>query len=140
MALWTETQLLGTELEIVSDHDLTGLLDAIRGHVAVIRGSRDDGRHTLWVERIDWARTGLNDVVCGYVELIESLPARPRALWDGALDRCLNTGIQAGVTPNAYPVNLSAETMARASRIGARHQFTVYAAHSEPPSSEIAGA
>jgi hypothetical protein len=50
MAEWTKTQLLGTELEIVSDQDLTTLLAAIHASVRVIRSSLDDGAHTLWVE------------------------------------------------------------------------------------------
>jgi hypothetical protein len=132
MAGWTKTQLLGTELEIVSDQDLTTLLAAIHASVRVIRSSIDDGAHTLWVELNVPAELDLDDTIQRYVDLIESLPSEPRAAWNAALDRCLNTGVQAGVEPHAYPLELSVESMARAARVHARHQFTVYAAHQEP--------
>jgi hypothetical protein len=133
MAEWTKTQLLGTELEIVSDQDLTTLLAAIHASVRVIRSSLDDGAHTLWVELDVPAMMDLDDTIQTYVGLIESLPSEPRAVWNAASDRCLNTGVQAGVEPHAYPIKLSSESMRRASRIHLRHQFTVYAAHEEAP-------
>ncbi len=132
---WNETRTLGTELEIVSNGDLTPLLEHLESHVAVIRNSIDDGRHTLWLE-LDPTEGDVDDAVQRYVRLLEDLPAHLREIWDASSDRCLNTGIQAGWTPHAHPVRLSADSISRAARISIRHQFTVYAAHSPPASSE----
>src|SRR5689334_22212771 len=125
---WDETQRLGTELEVVSDDDLTPLLEHLQSHVAVIRNSVDDGRHTLWLE-LEPTEIDLDDAVQRYAALVEALPAHLRALWDASLDRCLNTGIQSGWTPHAYAVRFSAESISRAARVALRHQSTVYAAH-----------
>jgi hypothetical protein len=121
------TQRLGTELEVVSDVDLTPLLECLRLHVCVIRNSVDDGRYTLWCELVP-TEADLDDAVQRYVGLVEALPADVRAVWDASVDRCLNTGIAAGWRPNAYPIQLSAHSISRAARISVRHQFTVYAA------------
>lgn len=132
---WNETQRLGTELEVVSEVDLTPLLECLRSHVSVIRNSADDGRHTLWCELVP-TEADLDDAVQRYVGLVEALPADVRAVWDASVDRCLNTGIQAGWKPSAYPVQLSADSISRAARISVRHQFTVYAADEKAASSK----
>jgi hypothetical protein len=127
---WSETRRLGTELEIVADFDLTPILEQLRSYVAVLRNSVDDGLHTLWLE-LDPTESDLDDAVRRYVAMIEALPSGERSLWDKSVDRCLNTGIQAGVKPHAYAIRLSADSIVQAARISVRHQFTVYAAHDE---------
>jgi hypothetical protein len=128
MLVRSDTNRLGTELEVVAEHDLTPLLDAIRQSVTVIRESLDYGRYTLRVGLVP-DEADLDDAVRRYVQLIESLSPALRALWDDSIDRCFNTGIQAGTTPPAYRLVLSAESIALAARIAVRHQFTIYAAH-----------
>lgn len=125
---WNETRRLGTELEVVSESDLTPLLKHLEPWVAVLRNSVDDGRHTLWLELAP-TEADLDDAVQRYVAMLEALPVDLRTLWNTSADRCLNTGIQAGWTPHAYPIRLSAESISQAARIGVRHQFTVYAAN-----------
>ncbi len=132
---WNETKTLGTELEVVADVDLTPLLEHFQPHVAVVRNSVDDGRHTLWLELVP-TEGDVDDAVQRYVRLVESLPVHLRSRWDASIDRSLNTGIQAGWTPHAQAVRLSADSISRAARISIRHQFTVYAAHSPPAPSE----
>jgi hypothetical protein len=127
MARIGATSRLGTELEIVADFDLTPLLERLQPHVEVLRNSVDDGRHTLWVE-LEPTESDIDDAVERYVGMIEALSPPLRALWDTSTDRCLNTGVQAGWTPHAFPVRLSAGSIARAARISVRHQFTIYAA------------
>ena len=129
---WNGTCRLGTELEVVADFDLTPLLSHIGSRVAVLRNSVDDGRHTLWLE-LDPGETDLDDAVQRYVAMIEAMPSDLRSLWDASVDRCLNTGIQSGWRPHAYPIRLSAESIAQAARISIRHQFTVYAADAAGP-------
>lgn len=125
--LLNETQRLGTELEVVCDVDLTPLLECLGSHVCVIRNSADDGRYTLWCQLVP-TEADLDDAVRRYAALVEGLPVNVRAVWDASVDRCLNTGIQAGSRPHAYLVQLSADSISRAARICVRHQFTVYAA------------
>jgi hypothetical protein len=128
----SETSLLGTELEVVADFDLTPLLEELQNEVVVLRNSVDDGRHTLWLE-LDSGEEDVDDAVRLWTGMIEALPVHLRSLWDTSTDRCLNTGIQAGRHPHAYAVGLSAESAAQASRLALRHQFTVYAAVTDSP-------
>ena len=109
-----------------ADFDLTPLLEQLGSGVAVVRNSVDAGRHTLWVQHSS-TETDLDDAVRRYAMMIEVLPKQVRDLWNNSLDRCLNTGIQAGVHPPSYALELSAAAMALEVRIAARHQFTVYA-------------
>jgi hypothetical protein len=122
-----ETLRLGTELEVVADFDLAPLLGEFGARVGVIRNSVDSGRHTLWVQ-LNPTETDLDDAVRRYAEMVEGLSAEVRHLWDTSLDRSLNTGIQAGQSPHAYVLELSAASMSLEARISVRHQFTVYAA------------
>jgi hypothetical protein len=122
-----ETSRLGTELEVVADFDLTPLLQEFHAQVDIVRNSVDSGRHTLWLQLVP-TEFDLEDAVRRYVAMIETLPEKARQLWDTSLDRCLNTGIQAGWSPHEYILDLSAAAMALEARISLRHQFTVYAA------------
>ena len=128
---WTTAQLLATELEVAADFDLQPLLDHLRAEVSVVRNSVDDGQHVLWVELNDHP-PDVNAAVHRYVDLIEALPTHLRDLWRTASDRCLNTGVQSGVSPHALSVQLSVDAMARASRLALRHTVTVYATAPEP--------
>ncbi len=60
--------------------------------------------------------------------MIEALPQQVRHLWNTALDRCLNTGIQAGRSPHSFVLELSSASMSLEVKISTRHQFTVYSA------------
>ncbi|MBK8252362.1 MAG: hypothetical protein IPK82_06800 [Polyangiaceae bacterium] len=118
--------LLGTELEVVAEVDLQPLLESFQHQVAVIRNSLDEGRYTLWVELTQTDGT-VEDAVRQYTALVKALPPSARTLWDSAIDRCLNTGVQAGYAPHAFPVGLSTNAMALAVRASLRHVFTIYA-------------
>ncbi|HTA21195.1 MAG TPA: hypothetical protein VK989_18010 [Polyangia bacterium] len=126
--LHDETARLGTELEVVAHFDLTPLLEQFGARVAVLRSSVDAGRHTLWLE-LDPTETDLDDAVRRYAAMIEALPEDVRRLWDTSLDRCLNTGIQAGRGPNGFALALSSASMSLEAAISTRHQFTVYPAN-----------
>ncbi len=126
-----ETARLGTELEVVADFDLTPLLEQLGAQVAVLRSSVDAGRHTLWLE-LDPTETDLDDAVRRYATMIEALPEDVRHLWNTSLDRCLNTGIQAGRSPNGFALELSSASMCLETGISTRHQFTIYSANAVP--------
>jgi hypothetical protein len=121
-----ETRRLGTELEVVADFDLTPLLEQLGSRVAVIRNSVDSGRHTLWFQHVPTEKD-LDDAVRRYAVMIEALPDQVRDLWNNSFDRCLNTGVQGGLHPPSYALELSSSAMALEVRIAARHRFTVYA-------------
>ncbi len=125
---FAETARLGTELEVVADLDLTPLLEQLGSQVAVLRNSVDSGRHTLWLELVPTERD-LDDAVRRYAAMIEALPLPARRLWDASLDRCLNTGIQAGRHPPSFVLELSPAAMSLEASISTRHRFTVYAAN-----------
>ena len=121
-----ETDRLGTELEVVADFDLTPLLEHLGARVAVLRNSLDSGRHTLWLELVPTEKD-LEEAVGRYAAMVDALPQPLRHLWNASLDRCLNTGIQAGRRPPSFVLELSPATMALEAAIATRHRFTVYA-------------
>jgi len=63
--------------------------------------------------------------------LIEALAKAPRDLWNRAKVRDFNIGVQAGMDPHSYEIELEEGTVKAASEIHARIVFTVYAPETE---------
>jgi hypothetical protein len=63
--------------------------------------------------------------------LVESLPSDIRRLWGECEDRCLNVGIQSGVTPHASAFRISTDAIAKLIAMAARLEITVYSADGE---------
>jgi hypothetical protein len=67
-----------------------------------------------------------DDAILRYAMLVESLPSDIRRLWDECEDRCLNVGIQSGLTPHASAFRISSDAIAKLDAIAARLEITVY--------------
>jgi hypothetical protein len=68
---------------------------------------------------------------CGTARLVESLRSDIRRLWDEWEDRCLNFGIQSGVSPHANAFRISTAAIAKLVSRAARLEMTVYTADGE---------
>jgi hypothetical protein len=124
------TRFLNVDLELVATFDLTPLLVRLNATTFTLRDSMADGRRTVWMElAADPKET--DDAILRYATLVESLPSKIRRLWDKCEDRCLNIGIQRGVTPHASAFPISTAALAKLVAIAARLVITVYSVEGE---------
>jgi hypothetical protein len=124
------TQFLNVDLELVATFDLTPLLEHFNPTTFTLRDSVDDGQRTVWME-LDTDPKDTDDAILRYAMLVESLPSDIRRLWDECEDRCLNVGIQSGLTPHASAFRISTDAIAKLVAIAARLEITVYSADGE---------
>jgi hypothetical protein len=124
------TQFLNVDLELVATFDLAPLLEHFNPTTFTLRDSVDDGRRTVWME-LDADPKDTDDAILRYAMLVESLPSDIRRLWDECEDRCLNVGIQSGLTPHASAFRISTDAIAKLVAIAARLEITVYSADGE---------
>ena len=123
------THFLNVDLELVTTGEIDPLLDAW-GALVMLRDSVEDGRRTIWVE-LEEEYPDVDSTLGGFLELIESLPASLRQLWDNCVDRCFNVGIQAGTSANSVAFSIASSTLRTIANADARIEFTVYGASPE---------
>lgn len=126
MVTFNKTLILGAELELIANFDLQPLLEYFQNHTEVIRNSTDGVVHTVWLE-LEPTEANLDEALRRYTSLIDAFPISIRSLWDACTDRCINTGIQGGLSPHAVPVHISAEVLAGLAKTGVRLEFSIYA-------------
>ena len=124
------TRFLNVDLELVATSDLTPLLKHFDRTTFTLRDSVDEGRRTLWME-LHADPKDTNDAILQYAMLVESLPSDIRRLWDECEDRCLNVGIQSGLTPHASAFRISTDALAKLVTIATRLEITGYSAPGE---------
>jgi hypothetical protein len=121
------TQFLNVDLELVATVELNPLLEHLNSTTFTLRDSMDHGRRTVWME-LDPDPKDTDDAILRYAMLVASLPGDLRRLWDECEDRCLNVGIQSGVSPHASAFRISTDTIAKLVAIAVRLEITVYSA------------
>jgi hypothetical protein len=124
------TRFLNVDLELVATFDLAPLLKHFDPTTFTLRDSVDKGRRTVWME-LHADPKDTDDAILRYAMLVESLPSDIRRLWDECEDRCLNVGIQSGLTPHASAFRISTAALAKLVAIAARLEITVYSAPGE---------
>ena len=123
------TYFLNVDLELVTGGEIGPLL-AEWGALVMLRDSVDDGKRTIWIE-LEEEYIDVDSTLRGFLDLVESLPAPLRKLWDECDDRCFNVGVQAGATPNSVAIGISSNTLRRIAVVDAHAVFTVYGAPRE---------
>ena len=124
------TKFLNVDLELVATIDLTPLLEHLNSKTFTLRDSMDNGQRTVWME-LDPDPKDTEDAILRYAALVESLPGDLRRLWDECQDRCLNIGIQTGLSPHARAFGISTAAIAKLVAISSRLKITVYSADGE---------
>jgi hypothetical protein len=119
------TRFLNVNLELVATTDVQPLLAHLEASTIELRNSVDDGNQTVWLE-LDADPSDPDEAIRGFAALIESLPDHLREQWAGCDDRCLNIGIERGLTPHASAFGISSETLVRIAGLTARLEITVY--------------
>jgi hypothetical protein len=97
------------------------------------------GSRVLWqrlgkVGRAHWVRLMLSrqptspaDAILSFAKLVTKLPPAARAVWDTAVRREFDIGIETGVEPNVAEWVLEPKVMKAATELGAQLRITVYA-------------
>jgi hypothetical protein len=113
------------DLDVASRADLGPLIAALEPGAFCLDGSASRRRGAN-VATFELSRQPRNPDagIRAFVSLIESLPPRARALWNGATRRDFNVGVEAADRSQQFTV--LAETVASAGRVGGSITFTVY--------------
>jgi hypothetical protein len=120
------TNFLNVDLDILSRSRLEPLVAAFGKNVSVhyvgAEGSRYGAHLSLYFPgNADKAIKSLS-------LLVNKLPAQARRLWNSALMKDFNIGIQGGIKPHSCEFPLSLATLSAVVKLGARVVITVYAA------------
>ena len=121
------TRFLNVDLDIISRKPLEPLVLAFGRRVSphyVGREGRRYGAHlalAAYPERADRA-------ILAFVSLVRRLPASGRRVWDAALTRDFNIGLDAGFRPQSYELALDPKVVEAVADVRGRIIFTVYAA------------
>jgi hypothetical protein len=125
LASESATQYLNVDLDVWSSQSLEPLVAALGERVCVHYVGREGRRHGAHVSLARTSRSA-DATARALARLIETLPQPARRLWDTASARDFNIGIQAGLTPHAHEVRLSATTLEIIARLGGRIVVTTY--------------
>ena len=121
---------MNVDLDVYSRSNLQRLITALGKNVFVLHAGRDKRTYSAHLEL---ARNTKNAdaTIRRFCTLIEALAKAPRDLWNRAKVRDFNIGVQAGMDPHSYEIELEEGTVKAASEIHARIVFTVYAPETE---------
>lgn len=121
----TRTRFLNVDLELHASQDLTELVKAFEPSAFAL--------HCMPVEDGYFANLELDAqphepeaAIRTFVRLVESLPRRARALWNGAAKRSFSIGVAAGSMSSSLELALTPAALRLAADVGARIVFVVY--------------
>jgi hypothetical protein len=120
------TQFLNVDLDIYSTSNLEPLITALGKKVFVLYAGRDKRTYSARLELASNTKNA-DATIRRFCNLIAALPKAGRDLWNTAKVRDFNIGVQAGMYPHSYEIELEEVTVKAASQIHARIVFTVYA-------------
>jgi hypothetical protein len=120
------TRFLSVDLDIYAKFDLKPLVDAFGPKVIVLYVGRERGLYSAHLELNVQPKTA-DAVIRGFTVLIRRLPRAKRKLWDAAITRDLNVGVQSAAKDKPYEIKLAASTIKAVSSLNARIVVTVYA-------------
>src|SRR5258708_5978753 len=124
-----ETQFLNLDLEILSKASLAPLVKAFGKRVLVLHEGRWGRRHGAFLELSPSGHEENPDVLIRRLAaLVRKLPVSARRLWNGAIVKRFDIGVQAGLRPRNFELAIRTETLEAVARIGASIGITVYAA------------
>ena len=118
-------QFLNVDMDVESARNLDPLVEAFGRRVIVLHREHRRGRHFATLELSRQPR-GPNAAIQSFVKLVEHLPPRARALWNGSRRRVFDIGVDVGKGGHIPVIALSEDTVARASTVGARVLVTCY--------------
>jgi hypothetical protein len=120
------TTFLNVDLDIASRVSLEPLVKAFGAKVFVHHVGKSKGKYWARVSRSSYRQTvdKLTQELCA---LVKALPTGARKLWDEALSREFNIGIQAGLWPHSAEIRIREGTVALVALLGGTIAITTYA-------------
>ena len=120
------TRFLNVDLDIHSSSNLEPLVAGLGRQVTVLHLGRVRRTHVARLE-LSNVPTSADSAIHTLCALIKSLSAVERNLWDTALVRDFNIGVQAEARAASFELAIAVETIKAASDLNARVVLTVYA-------------
>lgn len=118
---------LNSDLELTSADDLTTLAAALEaaGLVALHVTLREDGLWNTWLETRE-RYTEPEPNIAAMVDVVESLAAPLRSIWERCSHREFNIGYDCGMEPWAFNQGLSSALLGRMAAMGVSLRITLY--------------
>jgi hypothetical protein len=123
-----ETHFLNVDLDIFSKSELEPLVEAFGDKVCIHYLGREKKFYSAHIS-LSRTRKQADFLIQEFARLIERLPRPARKLWDSAISRTFNIGIQAGKQPQSFETALSQETIRQVSALKATIAVTIYGSH-----------
>lgn len=127
------THFLNVDLDLKSKADLGPLLDAMGENVVGIHSEKRRGAHRVLLELYELRYVDAERCLARFADLIRRLPTPARRLWNGALHRRFDVGIQAVSGGPTFTSALTNATLRRVGELGGELIVTVYA----PPTRRV---
>jgi hypothetical protein len=125
MAKTEKTSFLNVDLDIYSKSDLTPLVHALDAKVSVLFLGRENRLFSTHLE-LSSHRKNADETIRTLVRLVAALPPQARKLWNSAISRTFNIGIQSGEAPDCFELALSPVTLRQVSSVKGQIIVTVY--------------
>jgi hypothetical protein len=116
------TTFLNVDVDLRCEQGLDELLGYFEPAVLVLHRTTEEASMEL-----NESHRSLEETIVHISELVQSLPAEARKLWERCDLRRLNIGVQAGNVPHQAYFAISSETIARIAPLGFEIVFTLYA-------------
>ncbi len=132
-----ETHFLNVDVDVWSTTSLQPLVDALGKrvfvHYAGPEGKKQGAHFTL-------AKSYGKDadaLIRRLATLITELPPAARKLWDHAVSREFNVGVQGGLTPRSHEIAVDGETLKLLAKVRGRIVITIYGAQTDRPARRV---
>jgi hypothetical protein len=117
---------LNVDLDLYSKSNLQPLVTAMGEMVSVLHIGRHKRTYRAHLELASYAKSA-DSTIRGLCVLIRTLPRAARKVWNAAMVRDFNIGVQAAMQPYWQEIALAPETVKAISEVNARIVLTVYA-------------
>lgn len=122
------THFLNVDLELKSRADLGLLLAALDKKMVVLHSRKEHGIHFASLELYEFSRYVTPETcITRFVKLVRRLPPSARRVWDGALHRRFDIGIQTAAKSGSYAASIAPATVRGVAEVGGEIAITVYA-------------
>jgi len=126
-----ETRFLNVDLDILSRTSLEPLVTALGKGIFVHYVGAEGRQQGAHLSLSSYGQSA-DALMRALVRRVNRLTPAARKLWDGAVSREFNVGIQAGLTPHSHELLVSSETLKMVAKVGGRIGITTYAPAMHP--------
>ena len=123
---YESTTFLNVDLDISSRVSLEPLVSALGKKVFVHYVGKHNGKFWAHLSRSSYGQSA-DKLARELCSLVRRLPRGPRKLWNNAVSREFNVGVQAGNTPYSHEVRIAEETLSMIVELGGTIVVTTYA-------------